>query len=196
MADIKSAREIAEEKLQKLGEPTREERQKWKFGPQGTELAASYLKEERNLVAELSQYSEEERKYVVEAAAEVLVRNINLPRNDAIKRTNRRAMDGIKVLKRDKASVENIFSRLRQIFNHYAEQGEQQRRQAFESLKVQFEGRMQQAVQQQLGTMARVRIDVERQPQFQEEWRRVQLQLEAPYLQHLDEIRQELLSIP
>ena len=195
MGDIKSAREIAMEKLEKLGEATEEERLKWKLEPKGQELAAKYLKEDCNLVAELGKYQESERKYVAAAAAEVLVRNVELPRNEAIRRTNKKAMDGLKMVKNDKARVENAHSRIRQIFSHYTEQGEQQRRQAYEQLRSQFEARMQQAIQQQLGTNAMMRVNVEQQPQFQEEWRKLQLQLEAPYIEHLSEYRQEVLSI-
>jgi hypothetical protein len=195
MGDIKSAREIAMEKLEKLGEATDEERLKWKLEPKGQELAARYLKEDCNLVVELGKYQENDRKYVAAAAAEVLVRNVELPRNEAIRRTNKKAMDGLKLVKNDKAGVENAHSRIRQIFSHYTEQGEQQRRQAYEQLRSQFEVRVQQAIQQQLGTAAMMRVDVERQPQFQEEWRRLQIQLEAPYLEHLREYRQEILSI-
>ncbi len=197
MSDIKSAREIAEEKLAKLGEATAEERLHWKFAPKGTELAANYLKDDSNLLVELGQYGEEERRYVVAAATEVLARNIDLPRNDGTRRTNKRMMDGIKLLKQDKTTVENVFSRMRQIFNHYNEQGEQQRQQAYDQLKAQFEQKVQQAVQQQMGSAAAtMRVDVERQPQFQEEWRRVRSQLETSYLQYLDEFRRELVAIP
>ncbi|MEE8353855.1 MAG: hypothetical protein V3S10_05295, partial [Dehalococcoidales bacterium] len=136
MSDIKSAREIAEEKLAKLGEATAEERLRWKFAPKGTELAARYLKDNGNLIVDLAQYGEEERRYVVTAASEVLARNIDLPRNDAARRNNKRMMDGIKLLKQDKTTVENVFSRMRQIFNHYNEQGEQQRQQAYDQLKA------------------------------------------------------------
>ncbi|UCB42328.1 MAG: hypothetical protein JSV77_07635 [Dehalococcoidales bacterium] len=195
MGDIKSAREIAMEKLEKIGEATEEERLQWKLEPKGKELGARYLKEDCNLVAVLSKYQDEERKYIVAGASEVLVRNVELPRNEAIRRTNKKAMDGLKLLKNDKASVENAHSRIRQIFSHYAEQGEQQRRQAYEQLRGQFEARVQQALQHQLGSNARMRVDVERQPQFQEEWRKLQLQLDAPYLEHLNEYRREILSI-
>ena len=195
MGDIKSAREIAMEKLARLGETTEEERLQWKFVPIGNELAARYVKEDCNLVAELVQYSDGEKKYVVQGAGEVLARNIGLPKNDAIRRTNKRVMDGFKLLKSDKTGVENVYSRMRQVFGHYAEQGEQQRKQAYEQLKTQFEARLQQAAQQQLGSMMRMRVDAERHPQFQEEWRKAQAQLDAPYLQHLAEYRRDLQSI-
>ena len=195
MSDIKSAHEIAMEKLEKLEEPTDEERLQWKFVPKGEALAGRYLKEDSNLISELSQYQENERNYVVKGAADILTRNINLPKNDSARRMNRKAMDGLKILKNDKVSVENVYSQMRNIFKHYVEQGEQQRKQAYESLKTQFEAKIQQAMQQQMGPMMRARVDVERQPQFQEEWRKVQIQLDSQYLQHLDEYKRELLEI-
>ena len=139
--EIKSALEIAMEKVEKLGEVTEEERLKWKYVPEGEILAARYLKQGCNLVVELSQYEEPARKYVIEGTGDILVRNINLPKNDLAKGNNRRAMDGIKNLKNDKVAVENVYSKMRRIFNHYVEQGEQQRKQAYESLKAEFEGR-------------------------------------------------------
>jgi len=76
MGEIRSAREIAMEKVEKLEEATDEERLKWKYVPEGEKLAARYLKEDCNLVAELSNYEEKATKYVVEGAAEILIRDI------------------------------------------------------------------------------------------------------------------------
>ena len=193
--EIKSALEIAMEKVDKLGEVTEQERLKWKYVPEGEKLAARYLKQNLNLLAELSQYEESARKYIIEGAQEILARNINLPRNDAARRNNKRAMDGLKILKNDKASVENVYSRIRRIFEHYGEQGESQRKQAYESLKADVETRIKQAVKQQLGTFAGIKIDVERQPQFQEEWRKLQTQLDLQYIKLLDEYKHELSAM-
>ena len=195
MGDIKSAREIAMEKLKDIGEATEEERLRWKHLPQGEELAVRYMKEDCNLVAELSQYQEGVRKYIVEGAGEVLIRNINLPRNDFLKGNNKKAMDGLKVMKSDKASVENVYSKIRHLFNHYAEQGEQQRKQAYESLKADFTAKIQQALQQQLGSFATARIDVEKQPQFHQEWQKVLTQLDSQYIGMLNDYKRELSSI-
>ncbi len=196
MGDIKSAREIAMEKVEKLGTATDEERLKWKYVPEGEKLAARYLKQECNLVAELSKYEENVRKHIIEGAGEILIRNINLPKDDLAKRNNRQAMDGLKTLKSDKVGVENVYSKIRRIFEHYAEQGEQQRKQAYESLKTEFQVKLQQALQQQLGSFTGIKIDVERQPQFQEEWRKIQTQLDSQYFKLLDEYKQELSCIP
>ena len=192
MDDIKSALEIAMEKIEKLGEATDEERLKWRYVPKGERLAARYLKQDCNLVVELSQYEEKVRRYIIEGAGNILIRNINLPKDDLAKRNNKRVMDGLKNLKSDKVAVENVYSQMRRIFNHYVEQGEQQRKQAYESLRAEFEAKVQQAVQQQLGSLVGIKIDIERQPQFQEEWRKVQTQLDSQYLHLLDEYKQEL----
>jgi len=195
MGDIKSAHEIAMEKIEKLGEATDEERLRWRYVPEGERLAARYLKQDCNLAAEVSQYEKTARRYIIEGAGDILTININLPKDDLAKRNNKRAMDGLKNLKSDKVAVENVYSKMRRIFSHYTEQGEQQGKQAYESLKTEFEAKVQQAVQQQLGSLMRVRIDVEKQPQFQEEWRKIQTQLDSQYLKLLDEYKQELSGI-
>ena len=193
--EIKSAHQIAMEKVEKLGEATDEERLRWQYLPEGEKLAARYLKQDCNLVVELGQYQEEVRRYIVEGAGEILIRNINLPKDNLAKRNNSRAMDGLKILKSDKVSAENVYSKIRHIFKHYLEQGEQQRKQAYQSLKTEFEAKVRELMQQQLGSVVGMSIDVERQPQFQEEWRKMQTQLDSQYLKLLDEYKQELLSI-
>ncbi|MFC2001556.1 hypothetical protein ACFLUZ_03510 [Chloroflexota bacterium] len=195
MGDIKSAWEIAMEKIEKLGGVTDEERLKWKYVPEGENLAVKYIKGDCDLAAELKIYDEKARKPVTDGANGVLVRNISLPKNELSKRDSRKAMDGLKILKDDKVAVENVYSKIRRIFEHYAGQGEQQRRQAYESLKAEVGDKLQQAMQQQLGSFAKVNIDVESQPQFQDQWRKLQTQMDLQYIQHLDEYKQELLSI-
>jgi len=195
MGDIKSALEIAMEKVEKLGEATEEERLKWQYVPEGERLAARYLRQDCNLVAELGQYQGDVKKYIIEGAEEILIRNMELPKDDLAKRKNRQAMDGLKIVKGDKVSVENVYSKLRRIFDHYLKQGEQQKKQAYERLKAEFEARIQEAIQQQFGSFVGIRIDVERQPQFQEEWRKIQAQLDSQYVILLDEYKRELRAI-
>jgi hypothetical protein len=192
MDEIKSAREIAAEKLAALEEPTEAERLGWKYGPEGEKLANRYLSEDVNLTVILNEYDDKAQPYVTRSLAGVLVRNINLPQNEAARKTSKRAMDGLKLVKRDQVAVENLLSRLRQLFEHYATTGEQQRHQVYEALKAEFEGKLRQAMQQQLGELGNYPIDVEKQPQFQAEWRRQLGQLESQYQTLLNEIKNEL----
>jgi len=195
MGVIKTAAEIAKEKLEKIGEPTEAERLKWKYGPEGEKLAALYLREDINLTGEIGKFEEKARKVIVTGVSDILLRNISLPRTDAAIKTNKKAMDGLKVLKTNKAAAENVFGRIRQILDHYVQEGDKQKKQAYESLKAEFEAKIQQLVRQQTGTNAKMKIDVEKQPQFQEEWQRLQVQMEAQYTNLLEDYKKELAAI-
>ncbi len=195
MGEIKSAAEIAREKIEKLGEITEEERLKWKYVPEGEKLAARYLKDKCNLNNEIAKFDDKARVIVVKGINDILLRNIGLPRNEAARIATKKAMEGLKTIKNDKVAVENVFSKIRQILDHYTQQGEQQKQQAYESLKAEFEEKIQQALKQQTGVNARMKIDVEKQPQFLEEWQRLQSRLEGQYLTLLDEYKQELSAI-
>ena len=195
MGEMKSAYERAMERVAKLEEPSEEELLKWKYVPEGQRLAADYLKEEGNLVADVGKYGEEARRFVVEGADEILLRAIGLPENEAAKMKSKRAMEGIKEMKADKAALENVYTKMRRLFEHYETDGGQQKRQAYETLKQSFEARMQQAIRQQGGVPPGARISVETQPQFQEELRRTLAQLDSQYLKLLDEHRQEISQL-
>jgi putative protein kinase ArgK-like GTPase of G3E family len=195
MGEIKSAREIAMEKVKDLGDATEEERLRWKYVPEGSRLAAIYMSENVSLLSALSKYNEKDKDYVLEGLSEVLVRNIGLPENEMAKKKNKRAMEGLKAVKKDQIGLENIYSNIRRIFEHYQETGKEQKKQAYKALKDEFESQVKQALQQQLGSLGGMKIDVEKQPQFQSEWRRRQAQLDSEYLSVLDELKRELAVI-
>ncbi len=195
MGIIKTAAEIAKEKLEKIGEPTEEERLKWKYGPEGEKLAALYLKEDVNLASSVGKFEEKARKIIITGINDILLRNISLPRTEAARKTNKKSMDGLKALKKDKVAMENVYSHLRHVLDHYVQEGAKQKKQAYESLKAEFEEKIQEAVRQQTGVDAKMKIDVERQPQFQEEWQRLQAQMEAQYTKLLDDYKKELAVI-
>ena len=87
------------------------------------------------------------------------------------------------------------YGSIDQIFSHYTGQGEQQRQQAYQTVKSDFEAKLQQAVQQQLGSLSGVNMDVEKLPQFQQEWRKVQTQMDSQYINLLNQYKKELASI-
>jgi hypothetical protein len=194
MGDIKSAFEKAMERVDGIGEPSREEKLQWKYVPEGQKLAAAYLKEDANLLNELGKFKEEERRFVTKGLEEVLLRNIILPLNDLAKKNNKKAMDAIKTIKKDKAALENVYTKMRRVFDHHVQQGEQQRKQAYEMLKQEFQLRLQQAMQQQ-GLPPGTKINVESQPQFQDEWRRTVAHLDSQYSTLLEEYKREIEAL-
>jgi formate dehydrogenase maturation protein FdhE len=196
MGDIKTAAQIAAEKLAKIEEPTEAERLKWKYGPEGDKLAARYLKEDIDLAAEVKKFEEKARKLIAASLNDILLKNIGLPYNEAARKTSKKSMDGLRMLKTNKSAVDKVYQRLNHILDHYVQEGAEQKKQAYEQLKQQMEAQIQQMVRKQTGTTsARMKIDVEKQPQFQEEWQRIQAQLEGQYVQLLDEYKQELAAI-
>lgn len=194
MSEMKSALERAMERAESLGKASEEDLRRWKYEPEGEKLAARYLREDFDLTTEVNKYEEKGRKYVIERAQEVFLRNIDLPRNDAIKKRNKKVMEAIKELKRDKVGIENVYTKMRRIFNHYEKEGEQQRRQTYEALRREFEARLMEAAQQQ-GILPPQRVNAESHPQFQQEWRRVLAQLDSQYLKLLEEYKKEILSV-
>jgi len=195
MDEMKSAFERAMEKAESLGKASDEDLTKWKYIPEGEKLAARYLKEEYDISTELGKYDEKVRKYVAEGAQGVFIRNMDLPRNDTAKKRNKKVMEAIKELKRDKVGIENVYTKMRRVFNHYEKEGEQQRRQTYETVKRDFEAKLMQAAQQQRGAPPPPKINVESHPQFQQEWRRILAQLDSQYLRLLDDYKKEILSI-
>jgi len=196
MGDIKSAREIAMEKIAALGEPTEAERLEWKYLPEGEKLAAHYIRGDVKLQDELVKFDKTGVAYVARGACAVLIKNINLPKDEAAQKVNKVAMEGLKALKTDKARLEAVLNQVRQVFTHYTTQGEQQRQQAYSVLKDDFQAKVEQALSQQMGgSAANMRIDIEKQPQFQEEWRKVKIQLESQYIKVLTELKQQLTAL-
>lgn len=193
MDEMKSALERAMERADRLGKASEEDRRKWQYLPEGEKLAAEHMKGGSDLLIELGKYDDDARPHVAEGAQKVLVGSMDLPRNDVAKARNKKAMEAIKELKRDKVGVENVFTKIRRVFNHYEQEGEQQRGQAYEEVKRDVEAKLRQAMQQS-GQEAPEKMNVESQPQFQQEWRRAVSQLDSQYINLLDEYKQEIIG--
>lgn len=198
MAEIKSARDIALEKISSIGQATEVEKLKWKYTPEGEKIAVVYLKGDSDLSTDIGRYPDSVRNYIKAGIETVLLAAMTLPKNETIQAKNKKAMDGISVLKKDKAASNKILGQIKQIFSHYTDQGETQRKQAYAMLKEQYQLKLKQAVDKQLGITAGVddlSISVESLPQFQDEWRRTSAQMDEQYLRLLDEFKRELRRI-
>ncbi|MBM3143067.1 MAG: hypothetical protein FJ005_08550 [Chloroflexi bacterium] len=194
MSEMKSAWEKAMEKVEKLGKLSEEELKQLEHQPAGNKLAAKYLQEtDYNLDAELTKYKGTGvRKYVLQGAQEIFLRNILLPKDEHDMQATRRAMTGLRLLKENKNLVDTILDRITNLLNYYG----QARQQTYLQFKKDFEAKLQEtnkALQQQMGV--KVRIESERHPQFLEEWRRINSQLDAQYEKVLEEHKQQILKI-
>jgi hypothetical protein len=193
MSEMKSAWEKAMEKVEKLGKLSEEELRQLEYKPTGSKLAAKYLQEtDYNLDAELTKYKGTGiRKYVLQDAQEIFLYSIFLPKNEHDMQTVKRAMSGLRLLKENKNLLDTILDRITNLLDYYR----QARQQTYLQFKKDFEAKLQEAnqvMQQQLG--AKVRIEPEQHPQFQEEWRRINSQLDAQYEKVLEEHKQQILK--
>jgi len=192
---MKSAYERAMERVQGLGEASAEEKAQWKYAPQGEALAVRYMKEKFDIAKEITTLEPLARKYVVKSAFQSFISNIELPRSINIKDSTGTALEGIRNLKKDNNALEGVLGKIKYILDHYEKDGALQREQAYQSLKQDFQERIQRAVQQQTGASMPVNIDVEREPQFQQEWRATLNQLDSQYYKLLDDYKKELRVI-
>ena len=197
MGEMKSAFEIAMEKVARMGEATEEDKLRWEHISVGEKLASRYLEGKVSLMAEIGKYRGKEKEYVLEGFEGVLVAGIGMLKDDEVKRQNKKIMEGVKAIKNDKVAVENIFSRMRVLFEHDLEQGDKERENAYNSIKAGFERQLKQAAIQKYGKMAAENMEVyaESHPQFMDEVRRVIARIESGYISRLDSLKKALKDI-
>lgn len=194
MGEMKSARERAMEKVEKLGKLTEDEIKRFECVPVGNKLAATYLQEaDFNLDSELTKFKGTGlRKYIAQGAQEIFLHNIILPQSELDKQATKKAMSGLRAVKENKNQLEAILDRITNLLNYY----EQARQQTYSQFKKGFEARLQetsQALQKQSANAATLEAQI--QAQFQAEWHKLSNQLNAQYEKVLDEHKQHILKI-
>jgi len=194
VSKMKSAREKAMEKVEKLGRLTEDEIKRFECVPVGNKLASRYLQEDDfNLDAELTRYKGTGlRKYIAQGAQEIFLHNIVLPQSERDKQVTKRAMSGLRIAKENKNQLETILDRITNLLNYY----EQAHQQTYSQFKKGFEARLQetsQVLQKQSGN--NVPIELQLQAQFQAEWHKLNSQLNAQYEKVLEEHKHQIQKI-
>jgi hypothetical protein len=163
------------------------------YTPKGNAAAARFLEEKNfDLLAELERYGGDVRGYVLEGIEETFLRNIQLPKDELTQEMNKRAMEGLLLVKKNKGALRQVFSELEYLFTYYTQALDH----TYENLKESFSARLaptQKALEQQLG--AKLKVNVERHPAFLEEWTRLQQQLDTQYEAVLNEQKEKIRRI-
>lgn len=188
---IKTALEKALEKVADLDiSPTEVERENYRTI--GKSLAARFFSERNfDLQTALAEYPEEAKRQVADGVLESLIGNLHPPANEAVEETNRRAMEGIMLLKRDRETVREIFSGMEFLFDYYR----QSLRQAQLSLRESMQRRAeetQRMIEKQTGL--RVQVNPENSPEFREEWLRTMNRIDTQYEEFLREHKNRLAA--
>lgn len=169
MAEIKSALELALEKAEHYGRASAEEMAVAQYQEQGRQLAVQYLKGEGDLEADLKNLPSQAQAAAKLAIKEVFLRNIGLPRENAVDPRQDRAVEGLLLVAGNQKTMARLQTELEQALQQFL----QIRSNALQQLKGRFAagvGQMQRAIEAQY--RQKVNLDVEHLPQFQEEWRR------------------------
>lgn len=182
------------ERAEQMEAPTEEERLEWKWAPEGTKLAIAFLDSRADLTAEVEKVQEPARRFILKGIVDVLLENLRLPRNDHAYRTSERILEALKQL--SQGPMGEIADRFRYVFTQFVQFHPQQQREAYDQLKVQMQGRLEQAMRQQAGPQGPVSPgNIEAMPEFQMQWLRTIAQLEEPYEEHLREFRQQIRAL-
>lgn len=193
MAEIKSALELALEKAEQYGRATKEDLLQDKYKEQGRQWAVQYLKEEEiDLEKELAALSPEAQPLARVAMKEVFLRNITLPKEEAIDSRLNKALEGIMVV----ATNKKAMGRVRQEVDQLLQQFLMARNTALQQLKNSFMqtlGNYTRALEAQLKT--KVRLDVENLPEFQQEWRKFEGNLTNQFEPVLEDRKQQMLNL-
>jgi hypothetical protein len=186
VAEIKSALELALEKAEQYGRASREEMALAQHQDQGRHLAVQFLKGEGDLTADLKNLPAPAQPAARLAIKEVFLRNLGLPRDTTVVPRQQRAVEGLLLVADNPKAMAQLQAELEQILQQYL----QIRSNAVQQLKARFAagmGQMQQAMEAQY--RQKMNLDVERLPQFQEEWRRFEGQLQDQFGSMLENLK-------
>ena len=195
MGEMKSAFERAWERAEKV-EVTEEKALELELQPEGAKIAARYLKEgDCDLAKALEEFPQGKRKYIQAGAEATLISNLALPRNGRLRREASRAMEGLKMLKRNKSQVSHIAARLDSLFAQY----ERVVIKSHEDLKKELEATLRRAQAQQALAQQSLpthqRLDVEKSAEFQQRWHEVQTKLGWEFGSELSRLQEEIARV-
>lgn len=190
MAEIKSTMDLVMERAARFGKASREELRQEELRKKGMLLAVDFLEDRIDSLQEaVSARNREDQAAVRRGAAESILRNIFLPRDDIQRQRADRALQGALDLSGGARDAASICRELQTVFDGYDQHREQLRGQLEEQIRMQYE----HLLARQAGVQAeRIKIDPTLQPKFQEEWGRIEGELNKQYGRALDQLKMQL----
>ncbi|MDH5297685.1 MAG: hypothetical protein OEV91_01550 [Desulfobulbaceae bacterium] len=181
MAEIKSTMEKVMERLAAMdagAAPAAELRAEEKTR-EGMRLAAGFLRGDgSDPAASLIGAPDDLRRFLCKGMVETFLRNIVLPREKDQQQLAEKAMGGLLAVGQGDNELVAVFSEMKSVLDRYLEHCTQLRQQLVDHFGKQM-GQMEQTLAAQTG-MA-MRLQPEQHPKFQEEWQRLQAELNDQY---------------
>ncbi len=188
MAEIKSTLEMVLARAAEMAATAPDEQKDEEIARIGMRLAADFIANKNDdLVGELKGQPQEQQPVIRQAMAQILVRNIVLPRTDELYAASERALRALPLLG-DSNEVVMLVDELAQILGQYAEHKEQATQQLADAVTSQLQ---QQAQAQGIETGSP--IDPGRHPKYQEELSKLITSLNNQYNEAIDQRKQAII---
>lgn len=191
MAEIKSTMDLVMERAARMGMATSEEIEQDAARKRGMQLAAEFLNQQKEPLTDiLAQQDGSQQETIRQGMLEALLRNIFLARDEEAGKRIALALQGIIDLGGGAGDIAAICGELQNITGQYGKHREQY----YEQLKGQMQMQIQQMLAQKGMSAEGLDLDPTAEPQFREEWSRIEGELNGQYEQALEQYRQQLKS--
>jgi hypothetical protein len=189
MAGIKSTMDLVLERAARMGVATPDEMRREENLKQGMRLTADFLSGQAPSLTDLLAKQEPEHQAALrQGMLASLLRNLFLPRDEeGIQRIDR-AVQGILELNPGTGDIAALCQELRTIASQYG----QHRNQLHEQLKEQMRMQIEQLLMRKGMKADTSKIDVTMEPQFKEQWARLEGDLDGQYGQALEQFKAQL----
>ena len=189
MAEIKSTMDLVMERAARIGKASSEELHQEEARKKGIQLAVAFMEGQNDdLFAKVKEQEQASQLSVMKGVGETMLRNIILPRDEMQQERAKKAVEGFNELDGGRG-VSAICNEVLNILDGYLQHREQLKGQLEEQIKMHYEQLMAQQEQMQQSGM---QIDPAQQPKFQEEWNRVETELNSQYGNALDQLKLQI----
>ena len=190
MAEIKSTMEMVLERAARMEQEATSATSVDK-SREGMRLAASYMNDATiDLVQLLAEQKDDEQPSIQNGMIQTLLRNVLLPRDEALQETSKQAIAGLLAISSGKDDVATICAELQQILEQYG----QHKDQTTEQLETALINQMQQQAEQ-TGQVDNQQMDPTAHPQYATELSKMLGDLNDQYNQAIDQRKSMIQQI-
>lgn len=189
MAGIKSTMDLVMERAARMGMATPDEMRHEERLKKGMQSTAEYLNGTKPSLAEiLGEHEPSEHASIRKGMLTSLLRNLFLPRDEEGTKRIERAVRGIVELNKDTPDIAALCQELQTITSQYG----QHRTQLYDQLKEQMRMQIEQMLMRKGMKADTSKIDPTMEPQFKEQWARLEMDLDGQYGQALEQFKAQL----
>jgi len=189
MAGIKSTMDLVMERAARMGMATPDEMRHEENLKKGMQCTADYLNGTKpSLLDILGEQESSQQEAVRKGMLSSLLRNLFLPRDDDGTKRIERAVHGIIELNPTTPDIAALCRELQTIASQYG----QHRKQLYDQLKEQMRMQIEQLLMRKGMKADGMKIDPTMEPQFKEQWARLEIDLDRQYGQALEQFKAQL----